>query len=312
MQRARGNLRRGRARDIAAPSRGADNTGRPPPEWAANAAAGRRTTTISPTRGRRRARRSTRSTVAKLKVEVALRIARHELVRRLRVHADRARRHRLPAGPELERLRARPRERPRCAGSTRSTSRTSARTASPTAGGASTARRRRMRSRSIPKTGSCCGRGSIVRNEHEGIEIAPQLYDRTVLFSTVPSNVTGSYRPGDARRRLGARRRDRQAEVEVRHGRGRRRAVGQARCQRRRRPVVSAGGRRPRPRLPRRRQSGAVPRHEGVPERLEPAGPEPLHELARGARRGDRASCSGTGRRCRTTCATTTSRSRPS
>jgi glucose dehydrogenase len=36
----------------------------------------------------------------------------------------------------------------------------------------------------------------LVRNEHEGIEIAPQLYDGTVLLSTVPSNVTGSYRPG--------------------------------------------------------------------------------------------------------------------
>ena len=35
-----------------------------------------------------------------------------------------------------------------------------------------------------------------MRNEHEGIEIAPQLFDGTVLFSTVPSNVTGSYRPG--------------------------------------------------------------------------------------------------------------------
>ena len=47
-----------------------------------------------------------------------------------------------------------------------------------------------------PRTGKVAWSRRIVRNEHEGIEIAPQLYDRTVLFSTVPSNVTGSYRPG--------------------------------------------------------------------------------------------------------------------
>ena len=47
-----------------------------------------------------------------------------------------------------------------------------------------------------PKTGKLVWSRRIVRNEHEGIEIAPQLYDGTALFSTVPSNVTGSYRPG--------------------------------------------------------------------------------------------------------------------
>jgi alcohol dehydrogenase (cytochrome c) len=47
-----------------------------------------------------------------------------------------------------------------------------------------------------PGTGALMWSRRIVRNEHEGIEIAPQLYDGTVLFSTVPSNVTGSYRPG--------------------------------------------------------------------------------------------------------------------
>ena len=47
-----------------------------------------------------------------------------------------------------------------------------------------------------PKTGKLLWTRTLVRNEHEGIEIAPQLFDGTVLFSTVPSNVTGSYRPG--------------------------------------------------------------------------------------------------------------------
>jgi outer membrane protein assembly factor BamB len=47
-----------------------------------------------------------------------------------------------------------------------------------------------------PGTGKLLWSRRLVRNRHEGIEIAPQLYDGTVLYSTVPSNVTGSYRPG--------------------------------------------------------------------------------------------------------------------
>jgi outer membrane protein assembly factor BamB len=47
-----------------------------------------------------------------------------------------------------------------------------------------------------PQTGKLLWSRRLVRNEHEGIEIAPQLYDGMALFSTVPSVVTGSYRPG--------------------------------------------------------------------------------------------------------------------
>ena len=47
-----------------------------------------------------------------------------------------------------------------------------------------------------PATGKTLWSRKLTRNGHEGIEIAPQLYDHTVLYSTVPSNVTGSYRPG--------------------------------------------------------------------------------------------------------------------
>jgi len=47
-----------------------------------------------------------------------------------------------------------------------------------------------------PATGKVVWSRKLTRNGHEGIEIAPQLYDHTVLYSTVPSNVTGSYRPG--------------------------------------------------------------------------------------------------------------------
>jgi glucose dehydrogenase len=47
-----------------------------------------------------------------------------------------------------------------------------------------------------PATGKLLWSRRLTRSDHEGIEIAPQLYDHTVLVSTVPSNVTGSYRPG--------------------------------------------------------------------------------------------------------------------
>jgi alcohol dehydrogenase (cytochrome c) len=47
-----------------------------------------------------------------------------------------------------------------------------------------------------PATGRLLWSRRLTRSRHEGIEIAPQLYDRKVLFSTVPSNVSGSYRPG--------------------------------------------------------------------------------------------------------------------
>ncbi len=47
-----------------------------------------------------------------------------------------------------------------------------------------------------PRTGRLLWSRRLTRSGHEGIEIAPQLYDHTVLLSTVPSNVRGSYRPG--------------------------------------------------------------------------------------------------------------------
>jgi outer membrane protein assembly factor BamB len=47
-----------------------------------------------------------------------------------------------------------------------------------------------------PATGELLWSRTLTRSPHEGIEIAPQLYDHTVLLSTVPSSVTGSYRPG--------------------------------------------------------------------------------------------------------------------
>ena len=238
--------------------------------------------------------------------QVALRVHRDERVRRVRLDADRARRHRLPAGPELERLRARPLDgeaalEARVQRAERRPERRRLRL-----GAASTARRRRRPSRSIRRRAGCCGRAGSSATSNEGIDMAPQLYDGTVLAQHRPEQRRPASTPGGARHRLGARRRDRQAEVDVQHRLGRRQAVGQPDGQQRRRPLVSAGGRQPGARLHLRRQPGAALRHEEVPERLEPPGPEPLHELARRARRQDgQAAVVPAGRR-RTTCATTT------
>ena len=74
--------------------------------------------------------------------------------------------------------------------------------------------------------------------------------------------------------------------VGVRHG-GRRRPLGQRGGQLRRRRLVPAGGRpRPGARVRGDRQPRALPRDRGAPERLEPAGRQPLHRLGRRARPG--------------------------
>ena len=51
----------------------------------------------------------------------------------------------------------------------------------------------------------------LIRNKNEGIDMAPQLYDDTVLISTVPGAFTNFYRGGSLGSRLGARRHHRQA-----------------------------------------------------------------------------------------------------
>ena len=85
-------------------------------------------------------------------------------------------------------------------------------------------------------------------------------------------------RPRRPRGHLRARRRHRRRAVDLRHRRGR--PVGPPRGQLGRRRLVPAGGRRrPRPRLRRRRQPGAVPRHARVAERVQPARAQPVHEL---------------------------------
>ena len=128
--------------------------GQPPPEWAANAGAwpahnhdlvNTRATTQTPINSQ---------TVSKLKVKWRFPFKGAEHLRRLLLDADLPRRHRLPAGPELERLRARPLDRQAQVAARRSTSRASGRTASPSATAASTAPPRRTPSRSTRRPGS--------------------------------------------------------------------------------------------------------------------------------------------------------------
>ena len=118
--------------------------------------------------------------------------------------------------------------------------------------------------------------------------MTPQLYDNTVAVQHRAGQRLVVLQGQRGRHRLGARRRHRQAEVEVQHGLRRRQAVGQPEDQQRRRSLVPARGRQPGPRLHLRRQPGAALRNAEVPERLEPARPRPLHRLARRARRADR------------------------
>ena len=91
--------------------------------------------------------------------------------------------------------------------------------------------------------------------------MTPQLYDNTVLISTMPGQRLVVLQGQRRRHRLGARRRHRQAEVEVQHDLRRRQAVGQPEGQQRRRPLVPARGRQPGARLHLRRQPGAALRH---------------------------------------------------
>ncbi|MDX6455962.1 MAG: hypothetical protein QOD48_2069 [Gaiellaceae bacterium] len=49
-----------------------------------------------------------------------------------------------------------------------------------------------------PKTGKLLWSRKLTRNNREGIDMAPQLYDNTVLFSTVPGNGLSSFYKGGA------------------------------------------------------------------------------------------------------------------
>jgi hypothetical protein len=78
------------------------------------------------------------------------------------------------------------------------------------------------------QTGSLLWSRKLIRNNREGIDMTSQLYDDTVLISTIPGQRLVLLQGRRARCRVGARCCHRQAQVDLRHGLRRRRAVRQS------------------------------------------------------------------------------------
>ena len=238
--------------------------------------------------------------------EVALPVQGRERVRRLRLDADRPR-----TAPSTSRTSTRTSTRStarpaRSSGSTRSTSRASGRTASPSATAASTARPRRTPSRSTRRPGRCSGPAEADPQQQRGHRHDAPALRRHGADQHHPGQHASLLQGQRRRHRLGARRRHRQAEVDVQHGLRRRQAVRQPEGQQRRRPVVSARRRQPGSRLHLGRQSRrrCTARRSSRTARAAPA---PTSTPTRSSRSTARpASGSGSGRRSPTTCATTT------
>ena len=139
-----------------------------------------------------------------------------------------------------------------------------------------------------PATGKVLWSRKLTRNSNEGIDMAPQLYDNTVLVSTVPGNTSSFYKgngvgvvwaldaaTGKAKWRFST----------VSDGA---KLWGHPVGQQRRRHLVSTGRRRPGARLPLGGQPGTAVRDAEVPERVEPPGSGSLHGFARRSQRSDR------------------------
>ncbi len=243
--------------------------------------------------------------------QVALRAGRHELVRGLRLRADRPREHRLPAGPELERLRTRPRERPaaleaRVQPAERRPERHLLRL------GPSLRRDddERVRARSqdrearvVPPHRPQRARGhrdrAAVVRPHRPVQHGAEQRDRLVP-------------PGGARRRVGTRRGHGRAaggsstrsRAAPRSGASPR-STAAAACGIRRRSTTRAACSSP--------SATRRPSRARRSTRTARAGPGRTSTRTRSSHStGGPEGSSGTGRRCRTTCATTTSPSRPS
>ena len=173
----------------------ADTAGQPPPEWAENLGAWpAHNYDLSNTRATAQTPINSQ-TVSNLKVKWRFRFRGCERLRILRLDSDRAQRHRLPAGPQLERVRARPREwQAQMAARVQQAERRSER-----------GRLRRGRiygatDRNAFALDATSGRllwsRKLTRSRNEGIDTAPQLYDNTVLLSTVPGNSRSFYAGG--------------------------------------------------------------------------------------------------------------------
>ena len=67
------------------------------------------------------------------------------------------------------------------------------------------------------QTGAMVWTRKLIRNATEGIDMTPQLYDGTVLISTIPGNTHELLQGQRRRHRLGARRGHRPDAVDVQH-----------------------------------------------------------------------------------------------
>ncbi len=237
--------------------------------------------------------------------QVEVRLQGRWRLRRLLLDADQPQRHGLPPGPQLQRLRARPHDRPR-------------RVAAQVQQAERRAQRRRVRGR--PHLRRDLVRRLRTRRE-DGQDAVDTHVDsqhargRRHDAAGLRRHRAAEHRPREhlellrrqrRRHRLGARRGDRPAQVEVQHHLRRRQALRPPEDQQRRRSLVPAVGRQPGSRLHLRRESGAAVRDEEVPQRLEPprsATSTPTRSSPSTARP---AGGCGSSRRFATTSATTT------
>ena len=162
------------------------------------------------------------------------------------------------------------------------------------------------------KTGRQLWSVTLVRNEHEGIDMAPGYHDGIVYVVDCAGEQQQVLRRRGRGHPMGAGRRDRQEAVALRH-RAHKPVVSEnavstpvAGCGTRRRSttrgICTSATANPAP----------FPGTEQSPWGSSRPGPEPVHGLDRQARTRARASCSGTTSRRRTTCMTGICRTRRS
>src|SRR3954454_7442401 len=157
---------------------------------------GPRTTTTSRTLARLPRPRLTRRRL-EAEREVALRLQGCKRFRHLRLGSDRAQRHGVSPGPQLQRVRTQPLDR-----QARVAARVQQTSIGPNGVAYGYGRIYGATESSAfaldPATGKLIWSRKLTRNKREGIDMAPQVYDNTVLVSTVPGNGLTSFYKGGA------------------------------------------------------------------------------------------------------------------
>ena len=168
-----------------------------PPEWAANTDALARPQLRPLEHPRHHEHRHQRDERREAEARVEVQAPVRRPVRGVRLEPDRPQRRRLHPGPRLERLRAEPADR-------RGDVEAPVQVATPSGGPNGLALGYGMLFGATegsafaldPKTGKQLWMHKLTGNKHEGIDMAPQLYDNTVLVSTIPGNASNFYQGG--------------------------------------------------------------------------------------------------------------------